>query len=686
MEINFDEKEGKPFSQSEINKLKRDLNAEKFQNIYNIHNNSMTLESKNYNLEEEKNSDNNVIQEQNNDNNNNNYINKIIHSEEINKKHCLNEINLEKDNNIKNSESTPKSSKKEEEFQEEEIPKELDNNNNNNNNNNKDQNQTSQEKFFDLIPLWYTCLNKDHGTKYISLDRKKESLICKYCFQSGALETNLDLNHEFVDKYIKDLEEKNRMNNSELSKDIIKETSEENISEREETSHKLNMEENSSNISSTVKDQINCLTFLCQNFPYYLCETCKDFICYKCISKNMDNNNEKSRHYFHDIESVNYEANSFRDDVNINLDTLETILNSLDFLINEEKKRIKNFRYKINEESKIEISDYYVKAFERIKANVIEKNKELYEKYCKKNFQNKDNDVNDLYISNNNIKSNVNDVLEELKKIKEKLNDKNITNEDKCELHNKYIELIKEANILITKGKSILSQSNKILNDLNSEETINKFSKSESIQNKLLSEREKNFIQSLSNTNKNKGSYKLNRFVTYRYEGLKYLGFSTLEFSCNNDIVLYGIFLCGKFLSSNKIKQKDYSEIPIDQRGFYDINVKLYELKNKSILFNENKKLYEIIEANNPIIQISFDKGITINKDKKYVIVVENLENDKFCELWVGNVHKKLIVNKTQNIKCNNTGLEFNFCLSNEFNSDFNEFKQGIIEGILYGD
>ena len=680
MEINFDEKEGKPFSQSEINKLKRDLNAEKFQNIYNIHNNSVTIESKNYNLEEEKNNDNNDIQEQNNDNNNNNnYINKIIHSEEINKKHCLNEINLEKDNNIKNPESTPKSSKKEEEFQEEEIPKELDNNN-------KDQNQTSQEKFFDLIPLWYTCLNKDHGTKYISLDRKKESLICKYCFQSGALETNLDLNHEFVDKYIKDLEEKNRMNNSELSKDIIKETSEENISEREETSHKLNVGENSSNISSTVKDQINCLTFLCQNFPYYLCETCKDFICYRCISKNMDNNNEKSRHYFHDIESVNYEANSFRDDVNINLDTLETILNSLDFLINEEKKRIKNFRYKINEESKIEISDYYVKAFERIKANVIEKNKELYEKYCKKNFGNKDNDVNDLFISNNNIKSNVNDVLEELKKIKEKLNDKNISTEDKCELHNKYIELIKEANILITKGKSILSQSNKILNDLNSEETINKFSKSESIQNKLLSEREKNFIQSLSNTNKNKGSYKLNRFVTYRYEGLKYLGFSTLEFSCNNDIVLYGIFLCGKFLSSNKIKQKDYSEIPIEQRGFYDINVKLYELKNKSVLFNENKKLYEIIEANNPIIQISFDKGITINKEKRYVIVVENLENDKFCELWVGNVHKKLIVNKTQNIKCNNTGLEFNFSLSNEFNSDLNEFKQGIIEGILYGD
>ena len=355
MEINFDEKEGKPFSQSEINKLKRDLNAEKFQNIYNIHNNSMTLESKNYNLEEEKNNDNNDIQEQNNDNNNNNnYINKIIHSEEINKKHSLNEINLEKDNNIKNSESTPKSSEKEEEFPEEEIPKELDNNNNN-----KD--QTSQEKFFDLIPLWYKCLNKEHDSKYISLDRKKQSLICKYCFQSGALETNLDLNQPFVDAYIKDLERKNKENNSELSKDIIKETTEENISEREETSHKLHLQENSSDISDINKEPINCLTFLCSNFPYYLCETCKDFICFKCLSQNMDANNEKSRHYFHDIESVNYEANSFRDDVNINVDTLETIVNSLDLLINEEKIRIKKFRHKMNKEVNNELNNYYIK-------------------------------------------------------------------------------------------------------------------------------------------------------------------------------------------------------------------------------------------------------------------------------------------------------------------------------------
>ena len=662
MDINLDEKEGKHNSQSEIAQLKKDLNAEKFKNIYiNENSNKFSFEEEEKNNDEENNNNNKEIikQEQNNINNDN--------------------IDNNKDNN------------------------DIDNNNNNNNNNNLDNNDNNDEKheinsitaltktaerikkkFIDLIPLWYKCLNKEHDTKYISLGRKKKNLICKYCLQNGALETNLDLNEEFVDKYIKDLEEKKR-NISELSKDIIKETSEENHSEKEETNHKLNIKENSPNISN-MKEQISCLTFLCSNFPYYFCENCRDFICYKCLSENIEPNSEiKNLHYFHDIESVNYEANSFRDDVNINLDTLESIISSLDFLISEEKKRNKFFRNKIENEAKPDANSYYIKTLERIKEKILENNKELFDNYSKKMQGNISNDINDLNISNTNTKNNINKIMEELNTIKEKINDKNISNEDKCELHNKYIQLLKDSNELIRKGKNILSQSNKLFNELNKEETINKYNEFESIQNKILLDREDNIIQSLSNATKNKGSYKLNRFVTYRHEGLKYFGFSTLEFSCNKDIILYGIFLCGKYLSSNKIKQKDYSEVSLDERSFYSINVKIFDLKLKSMLLNENKKLYDIIDANNPVINIYFDNGIKINKEEKYVIVVENLENDKFGDIWVGNVHKILIMNKIQKIKCNNTGFEFNFNLSNEFNSDLNEFKQGIIEGLLYG-
>ena len=156
--------------------------------------------------------------------------------------------------------------------------------------------------------------------KRITARTKKESLICKYCFQIGALETNLELNQEFIDEYNKNLEAKKNI--SEISKDIIKETSEENISDKEDSTHKLEEEgeNNDLNLSNNIiKNEIKCLTFDCHNYPYYICETCKDFICYKCIMEKLEERTDKIKHNFHDIDSVNYEANTFRDDVKINL-------------------------------------------------------------------------------------------------------------------------------------------------------------------------------------------------------------------------------------------------------------------------------------------------------------------------------------------------------------------------------
>jgi hypothetical protein len=243
MDISFDDKEGKQFSQSEINQLKRDLNAEKFQNIYNIHNNS-SEENKN-NIEEEKNNDEEIKQN----------INKVINinnnkiTEENNVIHSDSEIFIKKEIaiNNKNAEKNEESSKREESKEEEIHPDhEIIEQNNYTN--------LNQKKLIELIPLWFKCLNKDHGSKYISLDRKKENLICKNCYQSGALETNLDINQEFVDSYLKELEEKN--NKTETSKDIIKETSEENITDKEDSSNKLNKDENETN-TANMQYQIN---------------------------------------------------------------------------------------------------------------------------------------------------------------------------------------------------------------------------------------------------------------------------------------------------------------------------------------------------------------------------------------------------------------------------------------------
>ena len=135
----------------------------------------------------------------------------------------------------------------------------------------------------------------------------------------------------------------------------------------------------------------------------------------------------------------------------------------------------------------------------------MEKNNNLYINYCKDIYENKDNEINDLCLSNNNTKIKVKNIMDELKSIKDKINSEDISNEDKCDLHNKFIELLNKGNLFIKKGKNLISESNQILNYLNSDITKEKFNKIELIQNNLLLDKEQNLIQSLSNSFNNKG-------------------------------------------------------------------------------------------------------------------------------------------------------------------------------------
>ena len=56
------------------------------------------------------------------------------------------------------------------------------------------------------------------------------------------------------------------------------------------------------------------------------------------------------------------------------------------------------------------------------------------------------------------------------------MNNKDITNEEKCELHQKYIRLVKDANSLIEKGNSIINHSNEELDIINDKKSRNIFS------------------------------------------------------------------------------------------------------------------------------------------------------------------------------------------------------------------
>jgi hypothetical protein len=148
----------------------------------------------------------------------------------------------------------------------------------------------------------------------------------------------------------------------------------------------------------------------------------------------------------------------------------------------------------------------------------------------------------------------------------------------------------------------MLSHSKEELDYINNENTKNRIEEKDAQSIKILFDIEKSIIQNLLNTNRRQGTYKLNRFVTYKHEGLKYFSFSSFELTCEKDIILCGLFLCGKYLSIKKIKNSDYSNIPLEQRGFLNINLKIYEKDKKEPLIDEDRKLYEVIDINDQLL------------------------------------------------------------------------------------
>ena len=670
-------------SQDEINKLKRELSAENYMTSKKDKNSSVKIDKKNFNI----NDFNNINEEMQK-------INKSVEikvqepktekKENDNNKQDINERNVKEEENL--SEKLKEKTDSSKELAKDEYKNEKENENEDEDDKesskSKEEEKNEEESIQELIPLSYRCLNLDHGEKYITLDRKKQNLICKNCYLSGALETNLELNQPFIDQYLKEEEQKKL--NEESPQNVIKETSEE--SKNSESVEKINKSiSNEEDNKSKEPEKIKCLTFQCENKPYYFCEACQDFICYKCLMQRMNEQTDKSRHYYHDVESVNYESNSFNDDIKLNLETIKKIDFSLDYLIKNEKTKAETVIEKLKDESRVDLANYIKNINKNISLLFSENNKILYSKYMQNTFNGSDNTIKEIKLSNVSTKSKIEEILEELNHIKISMNNKDITNEEKCELHQKQLELLKIANSLLQKGNRILQQSREELNYLNDENTKKKFEDEDSLSIKVLFDNEKSLLQNVLNTSKKQGSYKLNRFVTYKHQGLKYFGVSSLELTCEKDIILCGLFLCGKYLSSKIIKKNDYSTIPMEQRGFLNINIKVYEKNKKEALIDEDKKLYEVINVNDPIVDIIFEKGVKMKKDVKYIIVVENLEKEKFSDIWIGNILNKNANISKDTIRCNSSGINFTFYISQDFNSDFSEFDQGIIEGILYG-
>ena len=495
-------------------------------------------------------------------------------------------------------------------------------------------NQIEQIEIKELIPLSFKCKKSEHDTKYITLDKKKENLICKKCLNEGFLETNLENNEEFN--------------------------------------------------PNDYNDNIKCLTSYCENKPYYFCKTCKDFICYYCLIKKDKNNTQSNIHYTHDIESINYESNSFKDDIITEIQTLDKLKVLINCIADSNKEKSVEIKERNNTNKNL-VENYMKKSCDKLTDIIIKNNNLITDEYLNKFFENKDNEVKDLQTSTEQNVKKVKDILSDLQEIKNNINENDLTDEDKSELVYKQKNFFEECKTLLKNGNDLISSTNQNIKYIDDINTQKKYNDAIIYYNNFIKNNENTISQRIKSTSKAKKSYKLNRFISYKHENTKYFNSTIVEILCNRDATLYGLYLCGLHIPSKKLKEMDYSSLPFDERKKININIKILENGVNEPLINENKILLVIISNNDPLNEIFFEKSIEIKRDVKYEIIIENLDEEKYCDLWIGSVAKTLFGKNEHTVKSNNSESYFTFFREINKGSDFNEFEQGIVDGILFG-
>ena len=142
--------------------------------------------------------------------------------------------------------------------------------------------------------------------------------------------------------------------------------------------------------------------------------------------------------------------------------------------------------------------------------------------------------------------------------------------------------------------------------------------------------------------------------------------------------------VCGIYISQKKIKDpnNNFKNDSINIK----VNIFSYDIdsgKKEENLFNEDFTIFSILDKNDPSQIIYFSKGVKILAKQNYLITIENISSNSYCDLWVGNIGNTKIQGE-QIIKCHNTNTDFIFKETEGIQTDFDEFNNGIIEGILY--
>jgi hypothetical protein len=315
-----------------------------------------------------------------------------------------------------------------------------------------------------------------------------------------------------------------------------------------------------------------------------------------------------------------------------------------------------------------------------------------------------DDEINDNYSSFNIIQDKIKKYFELLEIIINNINnkDKKIfeNNFQLCEYHKKEADLLNEISKYIKTSSNFINIRLKNTND-KYDENKEKIENSMNMINKEVSNYEKSCTSSII-TGKQSRSIILRRYIHFSHNEIKYFKSSIIGFASNNNIFLTGISLCGLYIKKHKKIKTISLETPNDNRELnksanssqeiieeipkLDIQVTISSMINHvegEKIFSQKCVLTGVKKIEEPALIINFEKGVNIMKEKLYLIKIENLSDNNYIDILTGKV-PELKRKNIQVIRCHNTGIQFLFKQAEGITTDFDEFNQGIIEGVLY--
>ena len=499
------------------------------------------------------------------------------------------------------------------------------------------ENQNIQQKYSSIKLA--KC--KIHGKSFLKINPTNFEIVCEKCIEEGNI-SQLKIINNFIKT---------------------------NIINDEDDEEKL---------------KFNCLEHKNEKGTFY-CEDCKQFVCNMCFA---------DIHREHKCHLPKIITNEFLNDLNEETDNANKLRPILEYSINDIKKIYDNLKNRKVDTMKIPQNTLKVISLNN------DSQIEVLKKKVNEIFMGIDKDVSDNILTYNGIKERNKKFLEILKIISEKIDSK--TNKYVlCGYHKRKTEILKEINNFINSSFNFINirlPNTNLKYDQNKEKIENSLN----IMNKEISNYEKSCISSISTGRENR-SIVLLRYIRFVHREIKYFKNSLVGFASNDNVFLTGLVLCGLYMKRNKNKnslntedsnnnensstnENNNEDLNASQKIKLPIRITVLTMVNQNEgdkLFSQNCELYGVKSDDDPCVTINFEKGIKIKKEKLYLIKIENLSDNNYTDLWTGCIGKN-IKKKIQVIRCHNTGIQFIFKQTEGIQTDFDEFEQGIIGGVLY--